>query len=396
MSLDPPEIEWNEQLTFRMLTEITEDEDIKQGLFPVPGANPRNQGLPKTHWHWAVCEKLFSQHHDYQEKFALLQKIGTAKQKEAWHTKIKNRLKRMTDNTLKHIEVMGQTGAGIKTRSEIDTNQQNAFVTKWREIEGVCPYFFEMRKLIGQRPNNLPIGIGNNAIEVDGSAIIRPQSAGSDEDNISGGGYVSEPWDIEKDAEGSDNELDGTITLTELSKKRKPSANVDEQPEKIARTVATTSTKKKSKKDEFAEIARAEESTRQKEMEVAKVRAERDLVRSKVKLAKIELQREKLREQKERRQEQALMIQKQQATTQEHCHPSHATGGSVLGTAGHYREQHPVAPSFNFSFHDDLTSNLGGSFTSPAFTPLASRSSSESADLFSETPFEYTLPAAPQ
>ncbi|KIK79247.1 hypothetical protein PAXRUDRAFT_16431 [Paxillus rubicundulus Ve08.2h10] len=184
-----------------MLTKIMEDEDIKQGLFPVPGSNPRNQGLPKTHWHWVLCKKLFLQHEDHEAMFLLLQKTGTAKQKEAWQTKIKNRLKRMTDNTLKHIEVMGQMGAGIKTRSETDTNQQNVFVTKWREIEGVCPYFFEMRKLIGQQPNNLPVGID------------------SGEGDISGDGYISEPWDIEKDAEGSDNELDGTITVTELAKK---------------------------------------------------------------------------------------------------------------------------------------------------------------------------------
>ncbi|KIK98766.1 hypothetical protein PAXRUDRAFT_30940 [Paxillus rubicundulus Ve08.2h10] len=284
-----------------MLTEITEDEDIKQGQFPVPGANPCNQGLPKTHWHWAICEKLYLQHHNYQEKFTLLQKISTAKQKEAWHTKIKNWLKRMTDNMLKHIEVMGQTGAGIKTCSEIDTNQQNAFVTKWN--------------------------------------------------NILGSGYVSKPWDIEKDAEGSENELDSTLTPTELSKKQKAYVNVDKQPEKIAQTVATTSTKKKSKK-------MTEKLMRQNEMEVAKVRAERDLVRSKVKLVKIELQRENLCEKKEHRQD-------------------------------HYRERHPVALSFNFSLHDDLTSNFGGSSTLPEFTPLASRSSSESTDL-------YTLPAALQ
>jgi hypothetical protein len=39
---------WTEELTFQKLTEITKDEDIKQGLFPVPGLNPRNQGVPKV------------------------------------------------------------------------------------------------------------------------------------------------------------------------------------------------------------------------------------------------------------------------------------------------------------------------------------------------------------
>jgi hypothetical protein len=88
------ECRWTEELTFQMLTEITEDEDIKQGLFPAPGSNPRNQGVPKTHWHWIVCEKLFSEHEGYKTRFQVLQDKGTPKQKEVWHTKIKNKLKR--------------------------------------------------------------------------------------------------------------------------------------------------------------------------------------------------------------------------------------------------------------------------------------------------------------
>lgn len=101
VSLEPPKIEcmnsssvnqhiltmsvlcrWTEELTFQMLTEITEDEDIKQGLFPVPGSNPRNQGVPKTHWHWVLCEKLFSYHEDYKSRFEVLWDKGIPKQKE--------------------------------------------------------------------------------------------------------------------------------------------------------------------------------------------------------------------------------------------------------------------------------------------------------------------------
>jgi hypothetical protein len=35
----------------------------------------------------------------------------------------------MTDNTLKYVEVMGATGAGIKKRSDVDKSRQNPFVT---------------------------------------------------------------------------------------------------------------------------------------------------------------------------------------------------------------------------------------------------------------------------
>jgi hypothetical protein len=37
----------------------------------------------------------------------------------------------MTVNTLKYIEVMRATGAGVKKRSDMDKSRQNPFVTKW-------------------------------------------------------------------------------------------------------------------------------------------------------------------------------------------------------------------------------------------------------------------------
>ncbi|KAG2040802.1 hypothetical protein BDR03DRAFT_1029631 [Suillus americanus] len=204
VSLEPPEIEWTEELTFQMLTEITEDEDIKQGLFPVHGLNPRNQGVPKTHWHWVLCEKLFSYHEDYKSRFEVLRDKGTPKQKEAWHTKIKN-----------------------------------------------------------SSPDYAP---GNDL-----------------------GGYASEEWDIERQTpeRGNDSAKNVASVPSEDGK------HVDEN-EKAPR-------KKKQKKDEFAEIVQAKEVTRQKEMDVAKARAEKDIMRAKIKLAKIELERENLCDQRERR-----------------------------------------------------------------------------------------------
>jgi hypothetical protein len=78
--------------------------------------------------------------------------------------------------------------------------------------------------------------------------------------------------------------------------------------------------KKKQKKDEFAEIVQAEEVTRQKEMDVAKARAEKDIMRAKIKLAKIELEREKLCDQRERRRDRAA--RKHVASTASHLRHS--------------------------------------------------------------------------
>jgi hypothetical protein len=78
-------------LSHALLAAITDDMEIKQGLFPSPGANPRTGGKPKATYHWALCVLLFEQHDDYQEPFS---RVKTSKQRQTWSNKIKNRLKR--------------------------------------------------------------------------------------------------------------------------------------------------------------------------------------------------------------------------------------------------------------------------------------------------------------
>ncbi|KAG2029789.1 hypothetical protein BDR03DRAFT_987528 [Suillus americanus] len=147
----------------------------------------------------------------------------------------------MTVNTLKYIEVMGATGAGIKKSS----------------------------------PDYAP---GNDL-----------------------GGYASEEWDIERQTPERGNDSAKNVASVP-SEDRK---HVDGVRKRRGTENEKAPRKKKQKKDEFAEIVQAKEVTRQKEMDVAKARAEKDIMRAKIKLAKIELEREKLCDQRERRRDRA-------------------------------------------------------------------------------------------
>ncbi|KAJ7268517.1 hypothetical protein C8J57DRAFT_1325338 [Mycena rebaudengoi] len=93
---------------------------------------------------------------------------------------------------------MGETGAGIENAADIDMSVTNAFTTKWgtfcapihhtcqlisvqnpAEISAKCPWYFDMRNLIGQRPNLVPTGVGHSGTAVDPGVIIPgPASAG--------------------------------------------------------------------------------------------------------------------------------------------------------------------------------------------------------------------------
>ena len=130
-----------------MITAISDDPEIKQGLFPSPGGNVSTQnggGKPKTEHQWAICVALFKDHPVYSTSFALAQ---TAKEKEKWTIKIKNWLKKyvvhiisvfqhlpghsMSTKTHKYMEEMGQTGAGIEWEADINMDVPNTFTTKW-------------------------------------------------------------------------------------------------------------------------------------------------------------------------------------------------------------------------------------------------------------------------
>jgi F0F1-type ATP synthase alpha subunit len=88
-------ISWKDvDLNWTLISILEEDEVIRQGLFPVPGANisvSQGGSKPKTDYQWMLAQRLFENHEKYRDMFALVQ---TPADKANWQRKIKNRLKR--------------------------------------------------------------------------------------------------------------------------------------------------------------------------------------------------------------------------------------------------------------------------------------------------------------
>src|SRR6266487_1782756 len=118
-------------LTWKLIAAITDNPEIKQGLFPGVGSNvstAKGGGKKKTDHQFALAENVFKDHPDYGRLFAQAQ---TVKEKGLWGRRIKNRLKRcvlhfdkvqqeylpvgnsLVEKTKRHIKDMGETGAGI-------------------------------------------------------------------------------------------------------------------------------------------------------------------------------------------------------------------------------------------------------------------------------------------
>ncbi|KAJ7740072.1 hypothetical protein B0H16DRAFT_1694319 [Mycena metata] len=373
---------WTPELTWTLVTAL-EEEEIRAGLFPPPGAIKRKGAKSKKHWQYLVAKECFEFDVKYGVAFT---KAVKPKEQGFWSRKIKNKVKTYVHVILlvvaarANIQVMGQTGEGLESADDIIPG--TALYTKWDAIQAHSPWFWQMRSLIGERPNLRPVGLGNNASEMDTSIltphvdadgdVAAPSSPDdtsdlpdqlanmdtSDTDNQFGAPAGDEDED-ESDGDGGKK----TAADRRAKRKRSPSPSVDPiatatgrkktkpQPRISAPTPAVKSTatvkgtKATSTKDKFSAVVAAEEATAQ---ELLRLKQDKNKARNKVQLAQIEsatqLKLEKLRARERTKMAKITLAQ----TKLEHDHqrfmatqsshagpgPSSMAGSSRFGTSG--------------------------------------------------------------
>ncbi|KAJ7804333.1 hypothetical protein B0H14DRAFT_3774743 [Mycena olivaceomarginata] len=297
------EIDWKDEdgieLTWKLITAIEENQLIRDSLFPPVGAPKITGGKPKSDYQYQLATLLFAKHLKYEAAFA---KAVTSKDKKPWYTKVKNRLD--------YLVKKARTGEGIE--KEEDIHPGTAFTTKWDKIKKEFPWFFHVRSLIGERPNLMPTGLGNNESEVDLSLLLTSDRDGDDMSSFgpddtegpgSPTGSTAPVVDVDDD---SDSDLPPPALLAAPSaiRKRKPSeSGVDTvKPEKKKTKPSpgvsqpaptkTPAAKPVTAKDKFAAMAVAEEQTAQQSLQV---RQSKVIARKEVELAQKEFELEKLR-----------------------------------------------------------------------------------------------------
>jgi hypothetical protein len=239
------------------------------------------------------------------------------------------------------------------------------------EISKKCPWFFEMRELIGQRPNLVPTGLGHSSTPV-ASGVILPEetSANEDEkddtDNHSVSSIPYDDWehtpghtpepearkrtfnDMEDDgaAVGSgddygpssdiadsaphiptpDNDSDDDMGLEHAQDTADDNNDGDEPKAKskgrkthrktfakpgtskpaVPAPAAAPKLTKRTKVAEFAEIAKEDERTRQKELDLATLRTRQQMKATESRGRYLEKREERKREEKKGKREKEL------------------------------------------------------------------------------------------
>ncbi|KAL0563408.1 hypothetical protein V5O48_018660 [Marasmius crinis-equi] len=302
-------VNWDIALAEAIVTAIQEKESIKKKLYPPPGPNASTAdggGNTKTVAHWEICVEVFSDHPLYKEAFADALNADEKSRKtlrDSWCGGIKSQLRRMEQVTATIRKEMGQTGMGLTSADQVNTDADSPVSNAWQKYGAKFPWFFRFRDIVGERPNIVLTGIGNSATEIDLDFDLPEDIASSeapatsdydadlaDNDDVKeGDGDSDVEHDQSQQPEGESTVLDMVESKGEgeLGKKGEPKKPGNTKPSKAVEKASTTLTKKtgprkseskpavaplktgkKGKMDEFAEIVKVEEVTRQKELEL--------------------------------------------------------------------------------------------------------------------------------
>jgi hypothetical protein len=144
-----------------------------------------------------------------------------------------------------------------------------------------------MRKLVAGRPSSVPVGLGNSTTPIDMSAYGNNTPSGT-EPNDSDASVTEPRDDDDNDNDNDDDEVPSIASIIVSSKKRKSGAVEDADKPSGKKTKArksvsapakvdsggSKSSKKPKAENQFAELARDEETTKQAELRLARVKVE--------------------------------------------------------------------------------------------------------------------------
>ncbi|KDQ16954.1 hypothetical protein BOTBODRAFT_172568 [Botryobasidium botryosum FD-172 SS1] len=413
---DSVSVKWNEnndELTWALIYAIESNPEIKQGLFPPPGGHvstSKGGGKSKVDHQWAICEILFSDNPVYSSAFAAAA-AGTAKDRLQWLNKVKNRISTIVEKTKEGIERLGSTGEGLREEALRDGSKLQSLHD---EIKKDTPWFREVQDLIAYRPNLIPTGIGNSQSTIDTSILAK---ASATQDALGDGdpatwsdSHPDQEFDYDRD-EDDDEEDSGNANSNHVTdvdaperaaegstpspakhtiKEEKGIAVKKERATKKAKagTSAPAAQLKKTRVTaDFTAMAQAEEETAKSALDMARLKAEHEIVKMKtssevrgkeldLEALKVQLKLEKLKHKNQVRLGRATTPFNvlQAAGPNQHFgvggpfivdppHPNFHMHHGLVGTHHPFNTHHPLttpAPFSNMQMLDSMSTSTSG------------------------------------
>ncbi|KAE9397024.1 hypothetical protein BT96DRAFT_996205 [Gymnopus androsaceus JB14] len=299
----PGTVKWTPELTDALLQELTDNPEIKQGIYPGPGtmlkdenrnAMTKSNSKPKSEYQFMLAEALFSnEQHGYHTKFKT--NVEEAVGWLWWGNKVKTRLEYMQHKVMTAQALMGETGVGLTSEDQIDMSLENSLTTAWGQ-KGLSLVLHHAHR---ECPNLNPIGLGNSETPIDLSILSKPSSQASspltifDVDDevdldvdIESDGGEEEQQHVQSHGLDSNNDVD--TPASEFTGKRNCSPDVKPKqgpkPGKSQKSTKPAPKKSFNPVDRSVELSRDEEATAQKCLKIKQERLdiEKELQKEKI------------------------------------------------------------------------------------------------------------------
>ena len=200
----------------------------------------------------------------------------------------------------------------MTSEDQINMDEENEFMNKWSKycilvsehpvltgflelIKSSFPWFWEMKILISERPNVVPVGLGNSESTIDMSGYEAGYK--SDASDSKPASEEDEDEDMPDKDEDEDNDDEDKLSARHQdSARKKNDLKTTRAQKKSSTSNAHPGHDKKLSKilDRFADLANVEEVTNQKELDLKRLQSQNARVKIKAK-ADIQIQRDKLK-----------------------------------------------------------------------------------------------------
>ena len=164
-----PPLQWainGRTLTFDLINVFTDYPNLRKSIWPALGE--RVQGTSKIKTCKDIAMRLLQDHEVYSEY------VKTEEGLKVYAQSVKTQIHTMEIKWREAKTNLGVTGGGLNHEDEIWKDEKGQKVRdKWEEVKKSCPYYYELKRLLGERLIATDHAVQNSTDPVDTSGVMR-------------------------------------------------------------------------------------------------------------------------------------------------------------------------------------------------------------------------------
>lgn len=189
--------------TFELINVLTDYPNLRKSNWPISGE--RVHGTSKIQTCKEIAMRLLQDHEVYGEF------VKTEEGLKVYAQSVKTQIHTMEIKWREAKTNLGVTGGGLNHEDEIWQDEKGQKVRdKWEEVKKSCPYYYDLKRLLGERLIATDHAVQNSTDPVDTSGVMRDRHSMDPVNDLDSDGEGSpiRRTDDESDGDGDKEEKD--------------------------------------------------------------------------------------------------------------------------------------------------------------------------------------------